>query len=96
MKYQTKSIILGRKKRESKEDDDYPCFISLFDVHNPHTSGEVPKQILDFPHTHKVIIKGLEVNYLLGGNDLVIDNLQEIELVVDNGHIYLTGKQEKS
>jgi len=92
MDYKTKSVILGRKKRENK-DEAYPCFISMFDMNNPHTSGEVPKKILDFPLVHKVIIKGLDVNYLLEGNDLVINNLESIEIKVEDGHIFVSGNQ---
>lgn len=94
MKYPTKSVIIGRKKRENKEDEDYPCFVHLFDIKNPHTSGKVPREMLDFPHIHKVIIKGLDVNYLLMGNDIVINDLQEIEIEVREGHVYITGTQE--
>jgi len=94
MEYKTKSAIIGRKKRESEEDDAYPCFISLFDIHNPHTSGEVPMQILDFPLVHKVIIKGLDINYLLEGNDIVINNLESIEVKVEDGHIFIKGNQK--
>jgi hypothetical protein len=93
MKYDTKSAIIGRKKRENKEDIDYPCFISLFSVNDPHTSGEVPDKILDFSRIHKVVITGLDVNYLLGGNDLVINDLTELDVEHESGHIYIKGKQ---
>jgi hypothetical protein len=96
MKYKTKSVIVGRKKREKEEDISYPCFVSFFSVNNPHTSGKVPDKILEFKKTHKVIITGLDINYLLGGNDLVINDLTEINLKHDNGHVHLTGKQKKS
>lgn len=93
MEYKVKSIILGRKNREHKTDDDYPLFISLFDINNPHTSGKVPKDMLDFPHIHKVIIKGLDINYLLGGNDIIINNLETITIQAYEGHVHITGIQ---
>lgn len=96
MKYETKSIIFGRKKRENKTDEDYPLFVHLFDVNNPHRTSEVPKQMLDFPHTHKVIIKGLDTNYLLAGSDTVINNLVEVEIEAHEGHVHITGKQEST
>ncbi len=94
MEYETKSAIIGRKKRENKADEDYPCFIHLFDINNPHTSGEVPKHMLDYPHIHKVIIKGLDINYLLMGNDIVINGLKKLEVKVIEGHVYISGVQE--
>jgi len=94
MEYKAKSIIVGRKKRENETDEAYPCFISLFDINNPHTSGKVPKQILDIPLVHKVIITGLDVNYLVEGNDIVINDLEKIEVKVDEGHVYIKGVQK--
>ncbi|MCB9362616.1 hypothetical protein H6504_04215 [Candidatus Woesearchaeota archaeon] len=96
MIHKTKSVIIGRKKKEHDTDEDRPCFVSLFDVNKPHTSGKVPTDILEFPHSHRVIIKGLDVSYLLMGNDLVIENLEEIEVEYAEGHIYLTGVQQHS
>ena len=93
MRYTTKSAIIGRKKRENERDEAYPCFISLFDINNPHTSGKVPVTILDFPLVHKVVIRGLDVNYLLEGNDIVVNNLEYIDVRVEEGHIHITGKQ---
>ena len=96
MEYKTRAAIIGRKKREKETDEVYPCFISLFSIDNPHTSGKVPDQILEFKKTHKVIITGLDLIYLLGGNDLVINSLKEITITDDRkGHLYITGKQEQ-
>jgi len=94
MKYPTKSIIIGRMKRPSEDDEDYPCFIHLFDMNDPHKSGKVPKEMLDFPKIHKVTIKGLDINYLLPGNDIIINNLESIDVEVDEPHIVITGKQK--
>jgi hypothetical protein len=96
MKYKTKSAIIGRKKREKADDISCPCFISLFSMNNPHISGKVPDKILEYRKIHKIIITGLNINYLLGGNDLVINDLAEIEVMHDGGHINITGKQKKT
>lgn len=95
-KYKTISVIIGRKKRIDPEDTRHPFFISLFDIHEPHKSGEAPKQIIDFPLIDRVDITGLNVSYLLGGNDIVIDNLEYIEVETDsNFRVYIKGKQDK-
>ncbi|HLD88898.1 MAG TPA: hypothetical protein VI894_01695 [Candidatus Nanoarchaeia archaeon] len=95
MKYKTKSIIIGRKKKFSDDIEDRPCFVSLFDINNPHTSGKIPKKILDFT-AHKILIKELNVDYLLAGNDLVINDLEHIDVTSENGHVYVTGRQKKN
>ncbi len=93
-KYKARSVLIGRKKKFSEDIEDRPCFVSLFDINNPHISGKVPKKILDFT-AHKIIITDLNVNYLLAGNDLVINNLEYVEVNSDEGHVYITGKQKK-
>ncbi len=95
MKYITKSAVIGRKKRPSKDDDNYPCFINLFKINEPHKSGKVPDKMLDFDDVHKVVISGLDVSYLLAGNDIVINDLEHIEIDVKRPHIFLTGKQKR-
>ena len=94
MKYDAKSVIIGRKKRLSKDDDTYPCFVSLYGINDPHKSGEVPNEILDYPHVHKVIIEGFKkVNYLLPGNDIVINDIEELDIDIKGEHVHLIGKQ---
>lgn len=92
MKYKAKSIIIGRKKKESEESETRPCFISLFDENDPHIQGTVPKNVLDF-NVRMFIIKNLEVKYMPLGNDLVINNLSELDIRLDNDTVIVTGKQ---
>ena len=81
MEYKTTSIIVGRMKRKDKEEIDYPCFITLFDINDPHKTAEVPKKRLDFDHVEKVVIRTPKVlNYLLAGNDLVVNDLVSINV----------------
>jgi hypothetical protein len=79
MKYDAKSIIIGRKKRADNEDFS-PCFIALFSVNKPHKGGKVPDKILDFKEVRKVVIKGLDMEYQLEGSDIVIENLSELRI----------------
>ena len=95
MKFETKSVIIGRKKKIDDDTEDRPCFVSLFDNNDPHQKNEVPKQILEYI-AHKIIIKSLNVNYLLQGNDLVINDLESIDVEEDNGHLIISGKQNSS
>ena len=94
MKYEAKSIIIGRMKRKN-DDEEYPCFVHLFSMNDPHKSGQVPDKMLDFEEVHKIIITGFDVNYLLEGNDIVINDLDYFELKQDGPHLYVSGKQKK-
>ena len=94
MKYKTKSVLIARKK---SYDDDFsrrPCFISLFEENDPHLSVKGPREVVEFEKIHKVVIKGSNVDYLLPGNDIVINDLLEVEVEEHDDHIYVTGKQE--
>ena len=99
-KYNVKSILIGRKKRDEeakkKDDTSRPCFVSLFDENNPHTKGLAPKKIIDFT-AHRVIIKGAnELSYLLAGNDILLNDLEEIDVAFEeHGHVIITAKQKK-
>ncbi len=80
MEYATKSIIIGRMKRKDPEDNYYPVFVTLFDINEPQASGQVPKDRLEFK-AKRVILKGFnETNYLLAGNDLVVNDLTKIKI----------------
>ncbi len=94
MKYETKSILIGRMKRESKEDLDRPCFISMFNDNDPHKTGEVPKKRLDIEHITRIRIKGLDVDYLLLGNDILINDLKSVDIDQNATEILITGNQE--
>ncbi|MFP4403316.1 MAG: hypothetical protein ACLFPJ_03125 [Candidatus Woesearchaeota archaeon] len=93
MKFKTKSIIVGRMKREDKDDDLYPCFVSLFDINDPHKTAEVPKEQIKFDKLHKIILKDLNMNYLLAGNDIVINDLESVELIYESPHLTIKGIQ---
>jgi hypothetical protein len=94
-KIKTKCVIIGRMKRKDNTKEDYPCFISFFGINDPHKTGEVPDKINDYEDIHKIIIEGLDVNYLLAGNDIVINDLEYVEIKVDKQHVIVTGKQSR-
>lgn len=98
MKYNAKSVIIGRKKRKSQDDDFSPCFVALFSINKPHKSGQVPDKILDFDDVRKVTISGLSCEYHLQGSDIVIDNIIDLsideEVQKDCKVIRISGKQK--
>ncbi len=90
-KFKTKSIILGRKKRQGEY---YPCFINLFSENDPHLSKEVPDQFLDYEKVAKVEINGLNVTYLPAGNDIVINDIKELSIIQKGSTLKIKGKQK--
>ncbi len=93
--YECKSAIIGRRKpREEIIDGEivYPCYVNLSHKNNPHLTTETPFKFLDFK-VHKIIIKNLVINYLIPGNDIVINNLESITVEQRGPHLFITGVQ---
>ena len=96
VKYKVKSALIARKKNTEEDFSHRPCFISLFDENDPHLNIKGPREVIEFSKIHKVVINGLDVDYLLPGNDIVINDLTEISIEEKGDHIYVKGKQGKS
>jgi hypothetical protein len=98
MKYKAKSILIARKGKRDEEGG-APVYVEVFSVNDPHKTTDVfPDKTLDFPKIHKILITGLDVEYLIGGSDLVINDLTEVDVEVDKkmpGHLLVSGKQKK-
>ncbi|PLW80273.1 hypothetical protein C0585_03050 [Candidatus Woesearchaeota archaeon] len=93
--YQAKSAIIG-KAGKANENDDYPIFINLFSENNPHKDANaLPIKFLEFKEIHRIKITDLEINYLLAGSDILINDLKTIKIDVEGPHVYISGVQEK-
>jgi hypothetical protein len=92
MKYQIKCAIIGRKKNKEKEN--YYALVSLFHKNDAHLTGEVPEHVLEFEDIEKVLINGLNVDYHLLGNDLVLNNLESIDVELKGKTIHISGSQK--
>lgn len=94
--YNYKSVLIARKKRTNPEDFDHrPCYLSFFASNDPHLNSEGPKEVLEFDRKHKVMINGLNVSYLLPGNDIVINDLEELHVEEKDNVVHVTGRQMK-
>jgi hypothetical protein len=79
MKYPTKSVLVTRLPR--RDNDEFKtASIKLFDINDAHKTDELPTESLEFPNIEKIIIKGMELDYYLEGNDIIINNLEEISI----------------
>ena len=92
-KYKAKSVVVSRKPSH-KDDEVWHAFIGFFDENNPHLKGKVPFEVVEIPNVEKVRINELRnVSYYLMGNDIVINNLEELTIEQEAGVVILTGKQ---
>ena len=92
-KYKVKSVVVSRKPSH-KNEEVWHAFIGFFEENNPHLKGKVPFEVVEIPNVEKVRIKELRnVSYYLMGNDIVINNLDELTIEQEDGVVTLTGKQ---
>lgn len=91
--YRAKSVMIGRKPRVGN--NKYKtAVVSMFAQNNPHTAGDVPKEMLEYPNIEKVRINDLiNVSYYLEGNDMVINDLDSVIISLDKHILTITGKQ---
>lgn len=93
IKVSTKSILIGRLDRDKKSDDFKTAIIRLFEVNNPHKKNCFPTKIYKFTNIEKVRIRRLNVSYYLEGNDIVINDLEELYIIQDDHKITLKAYQ---
>ena len=91
MKYKTKSVIIGRKKKDKEDVLFRPCFIALFDLNDPHKANEVPKEIIEIKKAKRIDIIDFKLKFMLMGGDIVINDLKWIEVQEENGNVRITG-----
>jgi hypothetical protein len=92
LKFATKSALIGRLPRQDG-DKFKTAVIRLFNVNNPHKTTEFPVKTFEFTDTEKVRVRRLNVSYYLEGNDLVINDLEEINITKDGHMIVIRGYQ---
>ncbi|MBI2125054.1 hypothetical protein HYV87_04540 [Candidatus Woesearchaeota archaeon] len=92
-KYKVKSVVVSRKPSH-KDEEVWHAFIGFFDENNPHLKGKVPFEVVEIQNVQKVRINELKnISYYLMGNDIVINNLEELTIQQEDGVVTLTGKQ---
>ena len=67
--------------------------VGLYDVNNPHKNNSFPTTVYEFSNIEKVRIKGLNLSYYLEGNDLVINDLEELLILQEGTFLVLKGYQ---
>lgn len=91
MKYDAKSVIIGRKPRE--EGNQFKtAFVKLFNCLDPIYTEEFPQDELDFPNIEKVELNS-HIAYYLEGNDIVLNNLQSVEISQEGNTLTITISQ---
>ena len=91
--FKAKSVVISRKPGKDK-DGPWSAFIGLFDENNPHLKAKAPFEVIELKETEKVRIRDLRnISYYLMGNDIVINNLDEVSIKKDGIIVTLTGKQ---
>jgi hypothetical protein len=91
--YTVKSVVVSRKP--GKDDDTLKtAFIGLFNENNPHLKAKAPFEVLEIEEIEKVRFHELRnISFYLMGNDIIINNLEELVISQQGNILTLTGKQ---
>lgn len=97
IKVKTISCLITKKERQpySSEKDLHPTVhLKLFDQNNPHKNPEAfPHTVYEFTDVEKVRIRRLNVSFYLEGDDIVINDLEELYIQHKDNKIVLKGYQ---
>ena len=88
----TTCAIVSRKPALNKNENK-TAVIGLYDVNNPHMQNKFPYLTYEFTNIEKVRIKGLNVSYYLEGNDIIINDLEELMIIHEKNFLVLKGYQ---
>ena len=91
MQYKAKAIIVGRKKDSGQ----YGAFVALFGMNDPHKSGKAPDRVLDFLGCRNVKIFGFDCKFMVGGADIVINDIESLDVEEKDMRVTIKGKQKK-
>jgi hypothetical protein len=89
----TTSVLISRMVKSDKKDEFKTVILRFFDINNPHLTQAFPKKVIVYNNTEKARLMGLNVSYYLEGNDLVINDLEEVFIERENNRLYIKGKQ---
>ncbi|MBU0461002.1 MAG: hypothetical protein KJ574_00290 [Nanoarchaeota archaeon] len=85
-------IMIGRLPR--REGDQFKTAVfRFFDKNNGHKTGEFPIDTLEYPNIEKVRIRRMNVSYYLEGNDIIVNDLEEVRLIKKGSLIMVRGYQ---
>ena len=88
-----KSVLISRQPKASESDMHKTIILRFFDKNNPHKLGIFPNRTIIYTNTEKARLMGLNVSYYLEGNDIVINDLEELSISHEGSNIYIKGKQ---
>jgi hypothetical protein len=88
----TTCVIVSRKPAVDKNLFKM-AVVGLYNINNPHKQNKFPETVYEFSNIEKVRIKGLNLSYYLEGNDLVINDLEELMIIREGTFLVLKGYQ---
>jgi hypothetical protein len=92
MKIQATCVIISRKPKD-QGCEFKTAMLGIYEDNNPHKKNLFPKVIYEFSNIEKIRLKNLNMSYYLEGNDLVINDLEELFLIHEENLLILKGYQ---
>ena len=94
IKMKTVSALIGRLPR--REGDKFKtAVVRLYNVNNPHKTTEFPTMTYEFNDIEKIRLMRLNVSYYLEGNDIVVNDLDEVFVQHEGNKLVVRGYQKE-
>jgi hypothetical protein len=97
IKVMTTSVLISRDDSEKQSDNVHPtAVLRLFNINNPHKRHNVfPTHVFRFTNIEKVRPMRLNFSFYLAGDDIVINDLEELYILHEGTKIILKGYQHE-
>ena len=88
MKYQAKSIVMGRKPL--KEGNEYKTlFVNIYDEPEAHKNAVFPIKEVEIENIEKTFLGGMQPIFFLEGADLIWPHTHEIEIIQEGHKVFV-------
>jgi len=92
VKKTVRCIMIGRLPREDGAQFKTTVF-RFYDKNNGHLTNDFPIATIEYPDIEKVRIRRMNVAYYLEGNDLIVNDLEEVRIIKKGNMVLVRGYQ---
>ncbi|MFC1752749.1 hypothetical protein ACFL96_05070 [Thermoproteota archaeon] len=95
VKENVRCVMIGRLPRGEGDQFKTAAF-RFYDKNDGHKTDEFPKKTLEYPNIEKIRIRRMNVYYYLEGNDIIVNDLEEVRIIKKGNMILVRGYQGRN
>ena len=95
VKKSVQCIMIGRLPRVQGDPFKTAVF-RFYTENNGHLKGGFPEATLEYPNIEKVRVRRMNTSYYLEGNDIVVNDLEEVRIIKKGTLLVVRGYQGRN